>query len=70
MSGEVAGPRRYAVANFGCKANAYDGRQIEASLRTAGWEAGAVGDDGAPPELLVVNTCSVTASADRQRRNR
>ena len=52
---------KYAIVTFGCRVNQADSLQIEARLRAAG---GAP----APPEaatVVVVNTCSVTATADQ-----
>lgn len=52
---------KYAVLTFGCRVNQADSLGFEEELRGAGAEA-------APPDhadLVVVNTCSVTASADQ-----
>jgi threonylcarbamoyladenosine tRNA methylthiotransferase MtaB len=52
---------KYSVVTFGCRVNQADSLTIEGDLR----ERGAV---AAPPEdadLLIVNTCSVTATADQ-----
>jgi threonylcarbamoyladenosine tRNA methylthiotransferase MtaB len=52
---------KYAVVTFGCRVNQADSLMIERQLRERGASA-------APPEhadLVVVNTCSVTASADQ-----
>src|SRR5918993_572785 len=52
---------KYAVITFGCRVNQADSLAIEERLR-------AQGATDAPAEhadLLVVNTCSVTASADQ-----
>jgi threonylcarbamoyladenosine tRNA methylthiotransferase MtaB len=49
------------VQSFGCRASQADGAGIEASFRDRGFEA--VRDPGAA-DLLVVNTCTVTHSAD------
>ena len=52
---------KYAVVTFGCRVNQADSLVIERHLRERGGRA-------APPEhadLVVVNTCSVTASADQ-----
>ena len=51
---------RYAIATFGCRVNQADSLQLEMRLR-------ARGGSRAPLEkadLVVVNTCSVTATAD------
>lgn len=55
---------KYAVVTFGCRVNQADSLCIEDDLRARGASA-------APPEeadLVVVNTCSVTASADQAAR--
>ena len=52
---------KYAVITFGCRVNQADSLAFEEELRAAGASA-------APPEsadLVVVNTCSVTATADQ-----
>lgn len=52
---------KYAVVTFGCRVNQADSLAVEAALTGAGAEA-------VSPELadiVVVNTCSVTASADQ-----
>jgi threonylcarbamoyladenosine tRNA methylthiotransferase MtaB len=52
----------YHVENFGCRASRADGEAIAAGLRHAGLrEASDLGD----ANLIVLNTCSVTAEADR-----
>ena len=55
---------KYSIVTFGCRVNQADSFAIEEELR----RSGAV---GAPPEdadLVVINTCSVTASADQAAR--
>ena len=52
---------RYAVVTFGCRVNQADSLAIEAGLTGAG-------DESVPPDradVVLVNTCSVTASADQ-----
>ena len=52
---------KYAIVTFGCRVNQADSFTIEEELRRRG-------DVAAAPEhadLVVVNTCSVTASADQ-----
>ena len=55
---------KYAVVTFGCRVNQADSLGIEDRLRARG------GIDAPPGEadLVVVNTCSVTASADQSAR--
>ena len=55
---------KYAVVTFGCRVNQADSLVIEDGLRSRGASA-------SPPEeadLVIVNTCSVTASADQAAR--
>ena len=55
---------KYAVVTFGCRVNQADSLLVEDDLRARGATA-------VPPEqadLVVVNTCSVTASADQSAR--
>ena len=55
----------YHVENFGCRATQADGAAIERQLRERGLaRAGAAGD----AEVVVLNTCTVTASADQDAR--
>lgn len=52
---------KYAVVTFGCRVNQADSLEVEAALVTAGAEQASV--DRA--DVVLVNTCSVTASADQ-----
>ncbi|MGE0445417.1 MAG: MiaB/RimO family radical SAM methylthiotransferase [Vicinamibacterales bacterium] len=52
---------KYAIVTFGCRVNQADSLAIEGQLRERGGVAAAVAD----ADLLVVNTCSVTAGADQ-----
>ena len=52
---------RYAVITFGCRVNQADSLAVEAGLTGGGHVA--VAPDLA--DVVVVNTCSVTASADQ-----
>jgi threonylcarbamoyladenosine tRNA methylthiotransferase MtaB len=52
---------RYSIVTFGCRVNQADSLAIEEELRAAGGEAATA----ASADLVVVNTCSVTASADQ-----
>ena len=51
---------RYAIATFGCRVNQADALQLEMQLRARGGTRAPVDE----ADLVVVNTCSVTASAD------
>ena len=52
---------KYAVVTFGCRVNQADSVDIERQLRAAGGRPAPPGE----AELVVVNTCSVTATADQ-----
>lgn len=52
---------RYSIVTFGCRVNQADSLAIEEELRAAGGEPASP----ASADLVVVNTCSVTASADQ-----
>ena len=52
---------KYAIVTFGCRVNQADSADIERHLRAAG--ASRVAPEDA--DLVVVNTCSVTATADQ-----
>ncbi|HEV2135943.1 MAG TPA: MiaB/RimO family radical SAM methylthiotransferase [Terracidiphilus sp.] len=54
----------FHVENFGCRAARADGEALSGRLRAAGHADSAQ----AEAELIVVNTCSVTAEADRAAR--
>jgi threonylcarbamoyladenosine tRNA methylthiotransferase MtaB len=55
----------YHVENFGCRASRADGEAIAAGLRHNGL---APAEAPASAHVVIVNTCSVTAEADRQAR--
>ena len=52
---------RFHVQNFGCRASQADGAAIESGLIREGLERTA---DSAEAELVVLNSCTVTSSAD------
>lgn len=52
---------KYAVLTFGCRVNQADSLAIEADLRALGGREAPASD----ADLVLVNTCSVTASADQ-----
>jgi threonylcarbamoyladenosine tRNA methylthiotransferase MtaB len=55
----------YHVENFGCRASRSDGEAIAAGLRGKGLAEATTLDKA---QLIIVNTCSVTAEADRTAR--
>jgi len=54
-------PVKYAIVTFGCRVNQADSFGVEGDLRGCGAEAAAVEH----ADLVLVNTCSVTATADQ-----
>jgi threonylcarbamoyladenosine tRNA methylthiotransferase MtaB len=52
---------KYAVVTFGCRVNQADSLAIEDELRGSGAESAAPRD----ADVVIVNTCSVTATADQ-----
>lgn len=55
---------KYAVVTFGCRVNQADSLAIEDGLRSRG----AIASSPEEADIVVVNTCSVTASADQAAR--
>ncbi len=55
----------FFVENFGCRATQADGAAVERELLERGWERSG---SAAGANVIVVNTCTVTAEADRQAR--
>ena len=55
----------YFVTNFGCRATQADGAAIEQALEAQGFERAA---EAKAAEVVVLNTCTVTAAADQDAR--
>ena len=55
-----------AMHNLGCKVNAYEADAMIEELRSAGMRI--VPWEGAPADIYIINTCSVTNIADRKSR--
>lgn len=55
----------FRVVTFGCKVNQVDSAGLHQGLVDLGWE---VAPAGVGPELILVNTCTVTARADQEAR--
>lgn len=53
---------KFSVVNLGCKVNRVESDTIAAQLREAGWE------EGSDADVVVVNTCTVTAEANHKTR--
>ena len=54
----------FHVEHFGCRAARADGEAVGSHLRSAGWGEG----HASAADVVIVNTCSVTAEADRAAR--
>jgi threonylcarbamoyladenosine tRNA methylthiotransferase MtaB len=52
---------RFWIKNFGCRASQADGAAIEAGLAAQGFQSAAA---AAEADLVILNTCTVTATAD------
>src|SRR5262249_45171749 len=52
---------KYAIVTFGCRVNQADSLRLEEDLRARGGEDAP----SAEADLVIVNTCSVTATADQ-----
>ncbi len=57
--------RTYRIETLGCKANLYDSRRLAESLQALGFRRAAPEEE---PGICVVNTCTVTGTADRKSR--
>ncbi|MGD0497743.1 MAG: tRNA (N(6)-L-threonylcarbamoyladenosine(37)-C(2))-methylthiotransferase MtaB [Bryobacteraceae bacterium] len=57
---------KYFVQNFGCRAAQADGAALESQLAAKGFEAAG---ERAGADLVVLNTCTVTSSADEDVRH-
>lgn len=55
----------YRIVTFGCKVNQHDSAALAQILEAQGWQPAAVRES---PELVLVNTCTVTARADQEAR--
>ena len=58
--------RTASLATLGCKTNQFESAALEEQLVAAGW---AIVPFDAGAELVIVNTCTVTAATDSQSRN-
>ncbi|MBN2329148.1 MAG: tRNA (N(6)-L-threonylcarbamoyladenosine(37)-C(2))-methylthiotransferase MtaB [Candidatus Omnitrophica bacterium] len=58
---------RFLIQTLGCKVNQYDSERIRSRLLRRGYQS-LLSQDDASPDLIIVNTCSVTAESDRKGR--
>ncbi len=56
--------RTFRIKTFGCKANSYDSERLAEALVEGGLRR--ADDEAEPPDVLIVNTCTVTHVADRK----
>ena len=57
---------RFVIVTLGCKVNQYESQAMEKWLGARGWTQAGPGEDF---DLAIVNTCTVTAVADKKNRN-
>ncbi len=55
--------KNFAIYTLGCKLNFSESAAIAAKLEANGWQQGGI------PEVIVLNTCAVTQSAEKKTRN-
>ena len=55
--------KNFVIHTLGCKLNFSESSAIAAELEKRGWTQGGV------PEIVIVNTCAVTGSAEKKTRN-
>ncbi|MBR1658970.1 MAG: tRNA (N(6)-L-threonylcarbamoyladenosine(37)-C(2))-methylthiotransferase MtaB [Oscillospiraceae bacterium] len=55
---------KYAITTLGCKVNQFESQAIETLLRSRGHQAAGEGD----ADVVIVNTCAVTAESGRKSR--
>ncbi len=58
--------KRVAVCTLGCRVNQYESNAIKARLQQLGFE---IADFSEICDIYIINTCTVTAEADRKARN-
>ncbi len=56
---------KYKIATLGCKVNQYETQALETMLKSRGFEPA---EDGETAQLVIVNTCAVTAESGRKSR--
>ena len=59
-------PKKYKIATLGCRTNQYESLAYQNQLKLAGYTEAS---EGEPADLCIVNTCTVTQSADSHSRN-
>ena len=54
---------KFKIFSLGCKVNSYECNAVASALKHAGYE-----EDNSNPDVVIINTCSVTATADQKSR--
>ena len=57
----------FAITTLGCKVNQYEGQAIRERMATLGWREVRFSE---PADVYIVNTCTVTSTADEKCRKR
>ena len=58
--------KKFKIVTLGCRTNQYESQAYQSQLEQMGYEAAA---DGEEAEVCIVNTCTVTESADSSSRH-
>ncbi len=58
----------FQIETLGCKINQYDSQRLAKMLETAGLVHLEAHKEGSPPDIWIINTCTVTHVADRKAR--
>lgn len=58
--------RTFAIWNFGCKVNQEEGGALASLFADRGWQRAEATES---PALIIINTCTVTQTADKKARN-
>ncbi len=66
MASEHKSPCTFLIETLGCRLNRYESDGMAALLQASGWVPPCV---DCSPDVVIVNTCSVTARADSRSRN-
>ena len=61
-------PRRAVIITLGCRLNHADTALLSARLKNAGYELYASCADAVKPDLIILNSCAITAEAERKSR--
>ena len=54
---------KFKIFSLGCKVNSYECNAVASALKSAGYV-----EDNENPDVVIINTCSVTATADQKSR--